>query len=151
MVKVIARNKKAFHDYEIIEKIEAGLVLYGTEVKSVRAGKVSLSDSYGLCNHGEIYLNHFHISPFEFGNRFNHDPYRKRKILLHRREIRYLITQVERKNLALIPLSLFFNNQWVKVELGLCRGRKKYDKREKILNQESKKRIATIMKIAKNR
>ncbi len=145
-MKIIARNRKAFHNYEVLEKIEAGVELVGTEVKSIRAGKINLLDSYAVCRTGELFLYHMHISPFEQGNQFNHDPYRIRKLLLHKKEVLRLCGEVERKHLTLIPLSVYFKKQWVKLELGLCRGRKKYDKRRKIAAQESKKRLAKIMK-----
>ncbi|MBN1984173.1 MAG: SsrA-binding protein SmpB [Chitinivibrionales bacterium] len=145
-LKKIAQNKKAYHDYEILEKFETGIALRGTEVKSIRAGHVSLSDSFAFFKNGEIFIHHFHISPFEFANRFNHDPYRNRKLLLHKRQIQQVILQVERKGLTLIPLSVYFKNEWVKVELGLCKGLKKYDKRDKIASEETKKRLARIMK-----
>ncbi|MBD3241210.1 MAG: SsrA-binding protein SmpB [Chitinivibrionales bacterium] len=144
-VKVIARNRKAFHDYEILDKFEAGIELYGTEVKAIRAGRIALTDSFALCQGGQIFLNRLHISPYELGNRFNHEPYRKRRLLLHQREIRYLCSQVEQKRLALIPLQVYFKKQWVKVELGLARGRKQYDKRQKIAAQESKRRLSRVM------
>ncbi len=147
-IKIIARNRKAFHDYEVIEKIEAGIELQGTEVKSIRAGRVNLLDSYAAYVRGELLLNHMHISPFEQGNRFNHEPYRTRKLLLHKKEIARLRIEVERKHLTLIPLSVYFKRQWVKMELGLCKGRKKYDKRQKIAAEESKKRLANVMKYA---
>ena len=148
-MKIIARNRKAFHDYEVLERVETGIELKGTEVKSIRAGKVNLKDSYAMRNKGELFLNHMHISPFEKGNVFNHDPYRIRKLLLHRKEILRLGNEIEKKHLTLIPLSVYFKKHWVKVELGLCRGRKKYDKRQKIAARESKKRLANVMKYSK--
>jgi SsrA-binding protein len=116
-MKVAAQNKKAYHDYEVLEKLEAGIVLKGTEVKSIRTGKVNLLDSYGVCREGEIFIHHLHISPFEMANRFNHDPYRTRKLLLHKREIQRLSQEVDRRQLALVPLSMYFDKQKVKVEL----------------------------------
>lgn len=145
-MKIVARNRKAFHNYEVLEKIEVGIVLQGTEVKSIRAGKINLSDSYAVCTDGELMLKSLHISPFEQGNIFNHDPYRQRKLLIHKKQIRHLTSEVDRKRLTLIPLSVYFQKQWVKVEIGLCRGRKKYDKRQKMATQDSKKRLANIMK-----
>ena len=150
-MKIIARNRKAWHNYEVLEKIETGIELEGTEVKSIRAGKINLLDSYAVCKTGELFLNHMHISPFEQGNRFNHDPYRIRKLLLHKKEILRLAGEIERKHLTLIPLSVYFKKQWVKIEIGLCRGRKKYDKRQKIAANESKKRLANVMKYSSNR
>ena len=145
-MKIIARNRKAFHNYEVLEKLEAGIELQGTEVKSIRAGRINLLDSYAVCSNGELRLVHLHISPFEQGNQFNHDPYRQRKLLLHKKQINHLAGEVERKQLTIIPLTVYFKKQWVKIELGLCRGRKKYDKRQKIAAGESKKRLANIMK-----
>jgi len=150
-MKIIARNRKAYHNYEVLEKIETGIELEGTEVKSIRAGKINLLDSYAVCKNGELFLNHMHISPFEQGNRFNHEPYRMRKLLLHKKEILRLAGEIERKHLTLIPLSVYFKKQWVKIEIGLCRGRKKYDKRQKIAANESKKRLANVMKYSSNR
>jgi len=150
-MKIIARNRKAYHNYEVLEKIETGIELEGTEVKSIRAGKINLLDSYAVCKNGELFLNHMHISPFEQGNRFNHEPYRMRKLLLHKKEILRLAGEIERKHLTLIPLSVYFKKQWVKIEIGLCRGRKKYDKRQKIAANESKKRLANVMKYSGNR
>lgn len=148
-MKIIAKNRKAFHDYEVLEKVETGIVLQGTEVKSIRAGKVNLKDSYAVRYKGELLLNHMHISPFEKGNVFNHDPYRIRKLLLHKKEIVRLGYEIEKKHLTLIPLSVYFKKHWVKLELGLCRGRKKYDKRRKIADRDSKKRLANVMKYSK--
>ena len=145
-MKIIAKNRKAFHDYEILEKIEVGIELKGTEVKSIRAGRINLLDSYAVCSRGELLLNHMHISPFEQANRFNHDPYRTRKLLLHKKQINHLRNEIERKQMTLIPLSVYFKKQWVKLEMGLCRGRKKYDKRQKIRAKESKKSLANVMK-----
>lgn len=145
-MKIIARNRKAFHNYDVLERIEAGIELQGTEVKSIRAGRINLLDSYAVCNKGELQLIHLHISPFEQGNIFNHDPYRQRKLLLHKKQIDHLANEIERKQLTLIPLTVYFKKQWVKIELGLCRGRKKYDKRQKVSAKESKKRLANIMK-----
>ncbi len=148
-MKIIARNRKAYHNYEVLEKIEAGIELQGTEVKSIRAGRINLLDSYAVCKGGELSLIHMHISPFDKGNRFNHDPYRTRKLLLHKKEILRLGSEVERKQLTLVPLSVYFKKHWVKLELGLCKGRKKYDKRQQIAAKESKKHIARIMKYSK--
>ena len=131
MEKLICANKRARRDYAIDETYEAGMVLVGTEVKALRQGKANLKDSYAVRMKGELFLNHMHISPFEKGSIFNHDPYRTRKLLLHRKEILRLGSEIERKHLTLIPLSVYFKKQWVKLEIGLCRGRKKYDKRQK--------------------
>lgn len=144
--KFIARNKKAFHDYEIIEKAEVGIQLVGSEVKAVRQGNVSLADSYAHCDRGELWLNNLHITPYKQSGMFTPEAARKRKLLMHKREIIRLSGEVDRKQLTLIPLSMYFDKQWVKLELGLCRGRKKYDKREKIAKEESKKRLDALMK-----
>lgn len=145
-MKYITQNRKAFHDYEIIEKVEAGIALTGSEVKSIRCGKVNLSDSYAQVSHGEIYINHLHISSYERMGFYAPDPYRKRKLLLKSKQIVHLSNEVERKRLTLIPLSMYFRKQWVKIELGLCRGRKKYDKRQKIAEEESRRRLSQLLR-----
>ena len=145
-MKIIAKNRKAFHNYQILEKFEAGIALCGSEVKAVRAGKVSLSDSYAQCIKGELFINHLHISHYEHVSFSAPDPYRKRKLLLKKKQIIYLDNEVARKQLTLIPLSLYFKNQWVKMELALCKGRKKWDKRQKIAEKESKRRIQQLVK-----
>jgi SsrA-binding protein len=144
-MKIIAKNRKAFHNYEIIEKVEAGIALCGAEVKAIRAGKVNLSDSYAQCSGGELFINHLHISPYDHVSFNVPDPYRKRKLLLSKREIFHFENEVERKQLTLIPLSLYFKKQWVKIELALCRGRKKWDKRQKIAENESRRKIQQMM------
>ena len=128
--KIIAQNKKAWHDYFVDEKYEAGVVLSGTEIKSVRAGKVNLKDSYCSFEDGEIFAVGVHISPYEQGNRYNHAPLRDKKLLMHRKEILKLQGRVQQKGLSVIPLSLYFAGSYVKMEIGLCRGKKLYDKRE---------------------
>lgn len=146
-MKTVARNKKALHDYEILEKVEAGIELRGTEVKSLRAGRVNLMDSYATVSDGELFLHHMHVAPFEQASRLNnHDPYRKRRLLLHKKEIMRLRAAVEQKHLTVIPLTVYFDRQWVKLEMGLCKGRRKYDKRQKLAKDESKKRLAQLMK-----
>ena len=145
-MKTVAQNRKAFHDYEVLEKVEAGIVLSGSEVKSIRAGKVNLAESYAQCINGEIFIVSLHISPYDKLGAYSTDPYRKRKLLLRKRQIAHLCNEVERKQLTLIPLSMYFQKEWVKIELGLCRGRKKYDKRQRIAEEESKRRIAQIMR-----
>ena len=143
-MKVLANNRKAFHDYEVLEKVETGISLTGAEVKSIRAGKINISESYAQCLKGGIFISNLHISPYEAQGLYAPDPLRKRRLLLHRKEIVHLSAEVERKKLTLIPLSMYFKNQWVKLELGLCRGRKKYDKREKIAAEDNKRRLAQI-------
>ncbi|MBQ7172823.1 MAG: SsrA-binding protein SmpB [Clostridia bacterium] len=128
--KLIAQNKKAFHDYFVEERYEAGIALYGTEVKSIRRGGVNLKDSYCSFREGELFAVGMHISPFEEGNRFNQAPLREKKLLMHKREILKLQGLIQQKGLTLVPLSLYFSGSHVKVELGLCRGKKLYDKRE---------------------
>ena len=128
--KLIAQNKKAYHDYFVEEKYEAGIALAGTEVKSLRAGRVNLKDSYCHIQDGQLYAHGIHISPYEMGNIFNHDPLRPRQLLMHKREILRLFGILGQQGLTLIPLSLYFSGQYVKLELGLCRGKKLYDKRE---------------------
>ena len=128
--RAIASNRKAFHDYFVEERYEAGIALFGTEVKSVRRGGVNLKDSYCSFKNGELFAVGMHISPFEEGNRFNHAPLREKKLLLHKREIMKLQGITQQKGLTLVPLSLYFSGSHVKVELGLCRGKKLYDKRE---------------------
>ena len=128
--KIIFQNKKAYHDYFVDEKYEAGIALFGTEVKSLRAGAVNLKDSYCTIKNGEIFANGIHISPYEQGNIFNRDPRRNRKLLMHKREILKLFSLVSQKGYTLVPLSLYFKDSKVKVEIGLCRGKKLYDKRD---------------------
>lgn len=129
-VKVIANNKKAYHEYFVDEKLEAGIALYGTEIKSLRQGHINLKDSYCSITHGEIFASGIHISPYEKGNIFNRDPLREKKLLLHRKEINKLFGLVGQKGMTLIPLSIYLKGSLAKVELGVCRGKKLYDKRE---------------------
>ncbi|HEX5830098.1 MAG TPA: SsrA-binding protein SmpB [Gemmatimonadaceae bacterium] len=143
----IARNRRARHDYEILETWEAGLVLTGTEVKSLRAGKANLSDAYGIVKDGEIWLLNLHISPYEQGNQFNHDPTRTRKLLLHKREIRRMIGSVERQGLTLVPLELYFRRGVAKVTLGLARGKKTHDKRADLRRKDDEREMARVMKV----
>ncbi len=128
--KLIAENRKARHEFFVLESYEAGIELSGTEVKSVRAGAVNLKESWCEIKNGELYLKQMHISPYEQGNIFNRDPVRERRLLMHKREILKLFGDVKQKGLALVPLSLYFKNSRVKVQVGLCRGKKLYDKRE---------------------
>ena len=126
----IAQNKKAYHEYFIEETIECGIELFGTEVKSLRQGAVNMKDSFCVIKNGEIVVHGMHISPYEKGNIFNRQPYRDRKLLMHKKEILKLFGQVGQKGYSVIPLSMYFVGKWVKVEIGLCRGKKLYDKRE---------------------
>ena len=130
--KVVATNRKARHEYEVLDTFEAGLVLKGPEVKSLREGKVGFQDAFARVEGGEVWLHSLHISPYEQANRFNEDPLRPRKLLLHRQEILRLIGKVEEKGLTLIPLTIYFRRGYAKVTLALARGRKTYDKREKL-------------------
>ncbi|HHW58392.1 MAG TPA: SsrA-binding protein SmpB [Clostridia bacterium] len=140
-IKIIAQNKKAYHDYFIEETYEAGIELTGTEVKSIRMGKVNLKDSFAKVENNEVYLYNMHISPYEKGNIFNKDPLRTRKLLLHRREINKLIGYVTRKGYTLIPTKLYFKRGLVKVELAVARGKKLYDKREDIAKKDAKREL----------
>jgi SsrA-binding protein len=143
----VFKNKKAFHEYEILEKFEAGIELRGMEVKSIRAGKLAITDSYAQCAGGEVVLKHLHIAPYQTSGSFAADPYRPRKLLLHRREIFHLCSEVERKKLTIIPLSVYFSGkQKVKVEIALCRGKRAYDKRRKIAERENKLRLAQVLR-----
>lgn len=143
---IIAQNKKAYHDYFVDEKFEAGIELCGTEVKSIRDGKVNLKDSYVSVKTGEAYLIGMHISPYEKGNIFNRDPLRSRRLLLHKREISRLIGLSQQDGYTLIPLKLYFKGSYVKILLGVCRGKKNYDKRASIAEKESKRRIDRVLK-----
>jgi len=144
-IKPIARNRKALHDYEILDKLEAGIELRGTEVKSLRNGKVQITDSYARVEDGELYLIGLHISPYEKTAHGNHDPTRKRKLLLHRREIRRLTGKLTQRGLTLIPLSIYFRRGWAKVQLGLARGKRQYDKRQDIKRREHQRQMQRAM------
>jgi SsrA-binding protein len=144
-IQVVANNRKARHLYHILETLEAGLVLTGTEVKSLRAGRANLGDAYAMVENGEVWLMKLHISPYEQGNQFNHEPLRKRKLLVHRRDIQRLIGKTQEKGLTLIPLKLYFRGGWAKVELGLAKGKKSHDKREDIAKRDAVRDIARAM------
>lgn len=139
--KLIAQNKKARHDYFIEETYEAGIVLQGTEIKSIRAGRMNLKDSFARIRNGELYMHNAHISPYEQGNRYNHDPLRTRKLLLHRKEINRLIGETKEQGYSLIPLKVYLKNGYAKVLIGLAKGKKKYDKREDLKRKEAKRDI----------
>lgn len=141
-LETVARNKKAYHDYFVLESFEAGIELFGTEVKSVRQGKVNLKDAWCSIEKGEIYVNGMHISPYEFGNIFNRDPMRKRRLLMHKREINRLYGQLKQQGLTLIPLSAYFNRGRLKIQVGLCKGKKNYDKRESIARKDAEREAA---------
>lgn len=140
-IRAIAANKKAYHDYFVTESLEAGISLSGTEVKSIRLGQVNLKDSYCMIENGQVILHGMHISPYEKGNIFNKDPLRKRVLLLHKREIMRLFDKVRLDGMTLIPLSLYFSGSKVKVELGVCKGKKLYDKRDAAAERQAKRDI----------
>ena len=137
MIKNIAKNPTAKHNYTIIDTLEAGIVLTGTEIKSIRNGKVNLKDSYAEIKNSEVFISSMHISPYEHGNIFNKDPMRSRKLLLNKREIFRLTGLIKQKGYTLVPISLYFKNNIVKVELGICKGKKLYDKREDLKKKDS--------------
>ena len=140
-VKLIANNKKAYHDYFIDEKYEAGIELFGTEVKSLRMGKCSIKESFIKIENNQVYVYGMHISPYEKGNIFNKDPLRSRKLLLHKLEIRKLQAKIKEKGYTLVPLQIYFKGSLVKVEIGLARGKKLYDKRDDIAKKDAKREI----------
>lgn len=143
---MIAQNKKAYHDYFVEDTYEAGIALTGTEVKSIRAGRVNLKDSYVSCKTGEAFVIGMHISPYEQGNIFNRDPLRQRKLLLHKREIHKLIGLTQQQGYALIPIKLYFKGSHVKLEVGLCRGKKNYDKRDAAAAKDAKRNMDRTMR-----
>lgn len=144
--RVVVRNRKARHEYQVLEEWEAGLVLQGTEVKSLRQGKANLQDAFARFDRGELWLHNLHISPYEAGNRFNHDPLRPRKLLLHSRELRKLVGQVEQKGLTLVPLDIHFRRGIAKVNLALVRGKKLHDKREDLRRRDAEREMARAYK-----
>lgn len=145
--KYAAQNKKAYHDYFILETYEAGIELFGTEVKSIRAGKLNLKDSWCNIVNGEMLANGVHISPYEQGNRFNRDPLRPKRLLLHKKEILKLFGTVKQEGLALVPLSVYFNDKGkAKMQIGLCRGKKNYDKREAQAKKDAQRDIERGMR-----
>lgn len=146
-VKVVATNRKAYHDYHVVETHEAGLVLTGTEIKSVRAGSVNLRDSYAQVRNGEVWMLNAHIAPYEPASRQNVDPYRDRKLLLHRGEIMRLMGRVQEKGFTIVPLRMYLKKNRAKVEIGLVRGKKLYDKREAIAKRETAREIERALKI----
>ena len=147
----IAENRKATHDFFILEKYEAGIVLTGTEMKSIRKRRVNLKDSYGTIRNGELFLDGVHISPFEQGNIYNHEPLRTRKLLMHKREIMKLIGRIKEEGLTLVPLSLYINDKGkVKIELALAKGKKLYDKRDSQAKKEADRQIERALKSGRN-
>jgi len=146
MEKVVSTNRKAKHDFHIEDSFEAGIALTGTEVKSIRNSRVNLKDSYAKVEGGELFLYNMHVSPYDPGNRFNHDPVRTRKLLMHKAEIGRLAGKVKEKGYALVPLKIYLRQGLVKVELGLARGKKKYDKRRDIAERDRKREMERDMK-----
>ena len=145
-VKVMARNREAYHEYFVEEEYEAGIELMGTEVKSIRAGTLNLKDAWCGIKDGEILLNQMHISPYDHGNRFNPDPRRVRRLLMHKREIMRLLGKVKQDGYSLIPLSVYFKGSRVKVNIGLCKGKKLHDKRQAAAERDAKRQIERAMK-----
>lgn len=146
MARTLSVNRRARHDYHIEESYEAGIALLGTEVKSIRLGRANLKDSYASIEGGELFLHKCHISPYEAASRFNHDPLRPRKLLLHRREIHRLMGRVQEKGYTLIPLSLYAKEGKIKVALGLCRGKKLFDKREDLKRREAEREVERALR-----
>ena len=147
-LKTIAQNKKAYHEYFVLESFETGIELCGTEVKSIRQGRVNMKDSWCTVENGELFVKGMHISPYEQGNIFNKDPLRVRRLLMHRREIMRLFGQVKQEGYSLIPLSLYFKGSRVKLQLGLCKGKKLYDKRADMAEKSAKRDIERAVKLS---
>ena len=145
-VQTVAKNKKAFHDYFVIESLEAGIELFGTEVKSVRNGRINLKDAWCSIDGGEIFVRGMHISPYDHGNIFNRDPLRVRKLLLHKREINRLYGLMKQQGYTLIPLSAYFKKGRLKIQVGLCKGKKNYDKREDMARKSAKRDMERAVK-----
>ncbi len=145
-VKIVATNRKAFHDYFIVETVEAGIVLTGTEIKSVREGKVSLRDGYATLRDGEVWMISVHIAPYDHGHRDNHEPRRERKLLLHRREIERLVSKVNERGWTIVPIRMYLRRNKAKVELALVRGKRLYDKREAIAQRDSERDLRRTLK-----
>lgn len=144
--KLIAQNKKARHDYTIIDTIEAGMVLQGTEIKSIRNGRINLKDGFARVRNGEVYLLNVHISPYEQGNIFNHDPLRTRKLLMHKKQIDRLIGETKNTGVTLVPLKVYLKNGYAKVLIGLAKGKKQYDKREDLKRKDIDREISRTLK-----
>ncbi len=145
-VKIIAKNQKAFHEYFVEERFEAGIELFGTEVKSIRAGTVSLKEAWCQVKDGELFVKQMNISPYEKGNMFNRDPLRPKRLLLHKREITYLGNKAQRDGYAIVPISIYLKNARVKMEIALCKGKKLYDKRDDAAAKDAKRQIDRAMK-----
>lgn len=144
--KVFAQNRKASHDYTIVETLEAGMVLQGTEIKSIRNGRINLKDGFARVKNGEVFLHNVHISPYEQGNIFNHDPLRTRKLLLRKKQIAKLIGETKQSGITLVPLKVYVKNGYAKVLIGLAKGKKQYDKREDLKRKEIKRDIQRMLK-----
>lgn len=144
--KIISTNKKAFHDFTIMERYTAGMVLSGTEIKSIRKGRINLKDSYAHVSEGEIWIHKMHISPYEQGNRYNHDPERVRKLLLTKQEIRKLIGTTKESGITLVPLELFLENGWAKLEIGVAKAKKLHDKRDTLIKKTTDREIERAIK-----
>ena len=147
-MKVVTQNKKAFHDYFILDTYEAGIELQGTEIKSIRKGSVNLKDSFIRIRNDEAFIDNMHIAPYEQGNRFNHEPLRQRKLLLHKKEIKKLQKELKENGLTIVPTKLYFNTSKLKVEIALARGKKLYDKRQDLKEKDSKRDIEKALKHA---
>jgi len=146
LLKVVADNRRARHNFDILEVYEAGIELRGTEVKSMRMGRANLADAFARVEKGELWLYNCNISPYDHGNRFNHEPTRKRRLLMHRREILKLKSKMQEKGLTLVPLKLFFKGNWAKIDLALAKGRQLYDKREAIAKKDNKRQLERLLK-----
>ncbi|MCQ2480827.1 MAG: SsrA-binding protein SmpB [Clostridia bacterium] len=146
-IKPVAQNKKAYHEYFVLEKLEAGIELFGTEVKSIRQGKINLKDAWCSVKEGEMFVHGMHISPYEQGNIFNRDPMRVKRLLLHKKEIRQLYAKTKQDGLTIIPLSVYFKNGRAKLEIGLCKGKKLYDKREVAAKKEAQRNIERSVRL----
>ncbi|MGO2267454.1 MAG: SsrA-binding protein SmpB [Vagococcus salmoninarum] len=144
--KLIAQNRKARHDFTIMETIEAGLVLKGTEIKAIRAGRINLKDGFAKVRHGEVYLHKVHISPYEQGNLFNHEPLRTRKLLMRKKQIDMLIGETKNPGITLVPLKVYIKNGYAKVLIGIAKGKKQYDKREDLKRKDQNREIARALK-----
>ena len=147
-MKIVAQNKKAYHDYFILDTYEAGIELQGTEIKSIRKGSVNLKDSFIRIRNDEAFIDKMHIAPYEQGNRFNHEPLRQRKLLLHKKEIKKLQKELKENGLTIVPTKLYFNTSKLKVEIALARGKKLYDKRQDLKEKDSKRDIEKALKHA---
>ncbi|MDR2074587.1 MAG: SsrA-binding protein SmpB [Oscillospiraceae bacterium] len=149
-VRIVAQNRKALHDYFVLETLEVGVELKGTEVKSVRAGRLNLRDAWCSISKGELFMNGVHISPYSHGNIFNQDPIRMRRLLAHKKETSRLMGQVKKSGISIIPLSVYFKRSYIKIKIGLCKGKKNYDKRAQIAQRESQRDIQRTLKESRN-